>query len=416
LEDNVHIHLDLVGGISGDMFIGSMLDCFPELGGLLPAVLDKAGFAKMVSLSSEAFNDGVLTGTRFKVSAESESDSRKHRHHAEIVSIIENSSLDAQTMATALGIFQLIAEVEAKIHGKAVADVAFHEVGAWDSIADVVCAAWLICHSGVFSWSVSKLPLGRGQVATAHGRLPIPAPATTLLLEGFEFLDDGLEGERITPTGAAILRYLDPARGIPGGCTLRNTGFGFGTKKFPGISNVLRCMVFSMAQNIASGWENDRVLQCEFEVDDQTAEDLAFALTQIRRLEGVLDVIQFPALGKKGRQCTSIRVLADLSIEEVLLELCFNVTNTLGIRRQNIERSILKRSQVVVEIEGAQYRVKIAERPSGLTAKVEMDDLISASDERHDFLLHGKLRQEIERAALQQTRELNLENIHDQSG
>ena len=381
----MHIHLDLVGGISGDMFIGALLDCFPERKERLPEIMEAAGFADLVDLQHEVTGDGILTGTHFKVMAGAQAEGHDHRHYSDIRQKITDSSLDDATKRVALGIFQLIAEAEAKIHGKDIDQVAFHEVGAWDSIADIVCAASLISSIGVSSWSVSRLPLGRGQVKTAHGRLPVPAPATSLLLEGFDFFDDGIEGERITPTGAAILKYLDPAPGIPEGVNLKCSGYGFGTRKFPGISNVLRLLVFNRVQS--GGWDSDQVLQLEFEVDDQTPEELAVALEKIRAMEGVIDVIQAAVFAKKGRQSTTIRVLARPEIEQLLTEYCFNVTSTLGIRHQLTARSILRRSQFTINHEGKDYRVKVATRPGGLTAKVEMDDLLVDTDIRQ--LLEG---------------------------
>tara|TARA_B100001964_G_C14237464_1_gene603216 strand:- start:1635 stop:2843 length:1209 start_codon:yes stop_codon:yes gene_type:complete len=381
----MHIHLDLVGGISGDMFIGALLDCFPERKERLPEIMEAAGFADLVDLQHEVTGDGILTGTHFKVMAGAQAEGHDHRHYSDIRQKITDSSLDDATKRVALGIFQLIAEAEAKIHGKDIDQVAFHEVGAWDSIADIVCAASLISSIGVSSWSVSRLPLGRGQVKTAHGRLPVPAPATSLLLEGFDFFDDGIEGERITPTGAAILKYLDPAPGIPEGANLKCSGYGFGTRKFPGISNVLRLLVFNRVQS--GGWDSDQVLQLEFEVDDQTPEELAVALEKIRAMEGVIDVIQAAVFAKKGRQSTTIRVLARPEIEQLLTEYCFNVTSTLGIRHQLTARSILRRSQFTINHEGKDYRVKVATRPGGLTAKVEMDDLLVDTDIRQ--LLEG---------------------------
>ena len=391
----MHIHLDLLGGISGDMFIGAMLDCFPERIETLPGLMEAAGFSDLVDCQCEETNDGVLTGTRFKVVAGSDAQSHEHRHYADIRGILCGSSLDKSTKKVALGIFQLIAEAEAKVHGSEIEKVAFHEIGAWDSIADIVCAAALISSSGVSSWSVSRLPLGKGQVTTAHGRLPLPAPATSLLLEGFEFFDDGIEGERITPTGAAILKYLDPAPAIPDGAALHHSGFGFGSRTFPGISNVLRLLVFDTGQ--PADWDSDQVLQLEFEVDDQTAEELAVALEQIRTLDGVIDVVQFAVLGKKGRQSSSIRVLAMPKIEQALSECCFKATSTLGIRRHLTTRSILRRSQLVVRHGGKDYHVKVAMRPGGLTAKVEMDDLSADPAVRH----------QVEALALKQIRESN---------
>ena len=387
----MHIHLDLVGGLSGDMFISAMLNCFPEHEPDLEKVMVAAGFSDLVRLECEPANDGVLTGTRFKVLADREA--HNHRHYSEIKQILNESTLDEPARDAALAIFEIIAIAEAEIHGKDVDAVAFHEVGAWDSIADIVCAAHLITETGVTSWSVSKIPIGRGQVKTAHGMLPIPAPATSLILQEFEFFDDEIEGERVTPTGAAILKYLAPAKGIPDGVTLRKSATGFGTKTFPGISNVARVLLFETSTT--DGWDTDEVLQLEFEVDDQTPEVLAVALDQIRSETGVLDVLQIAYTGKKGRQGTSVRVLVKPKAEMSVTEACFRSTTTLGIRKQRVSRAKLRRQESVINHGGQDFRVKVSERPGGKTAKVDMDDLQAVS-----ITLREETRRKIEGEAV----------------
>ena len=387
----MHIHLDLVGGISGDMFNGAMLNCFPGREPDLEKVMVAAGFSDLVRLECGPANDGVLTGTRFKVLADTEA--HHHRHYSEIKQILKDSVLSEPTRDAALAIFEIIAIAEAEIHGKDVDSVAFHEVGAWDSIADIVCAAYLITDTGVTSWSVSKIPIGRGQVKTAHGMLPIPAPATSLILQEFEFFDDQIEGERVTPTGAAILKYLTPAKGIPGGVTLRQSATGFGTKMFPGISNVVRVLLFDRVD--APVWDTDEVLQLEFEVDDQTPEALAAALDQVRAESGVLDVLQIAYFGKKGRQGTSVRVLLKPEMEVAVTELCFVSTTTLGIRKQLVSRAKLRREESVINHAGQDFRVKVSDRPRGKTAKVDMDDLQTVS-----ITLREETRRKIEGQAL----------------
>lgn len=392
----MHIHLDVIGGIAGDMFVAAMLDCFPEFAADLDDLMLKAGFRDLVTLEREPANDGIMAATRFKVHAAENASGHEHRHYGDIKKIIGASRLDDETKDHALGMFRLLAEAEAKVHGTDVESVGFHEVGAWDSIADVVCAAWLIHKSRASSWSVSKLPVGRGRVMTAHGPLPVPPPATALLLGGFEFFDDGLDGERITPTGAAILKYLAPASGLPDAALkLDRSGVGMGTKRFEGISNVLRLLTFKEPE--AAVWHGDRVLQVEFEIDDQSPEDLAVGLERIRRLDGVLDVIQMPGFGKKGRQLTAIRILARPDAEPVVLRRCFDETTTLGVRRQLVSRAILDREETTVEDGDASYRVKIARRPAGASAKPEIEDLENIEDGQRG---RQGARKRVERAAL----------------
>lgn len=380
----MHLHLDLVGGISGDMFIGAMLDVFPELGEHLTEQLSLAGFEHMVSLEFDGFNDGVLTGCRFNVSAQADAHGHHHRHYSEIKTILTDSALEVKTKDIALAIFHIIAVAEAQIHDKPVDKIAFHEVGAWDSIADVVCASYLIAHCGLTSSSVSNLPLGGGQVKTDHGMLPVPAPATALILSGFDFVDDGISGERITPTGAAILKYLTPGAKPAG--QLGRQGFGFGTKKFPGISNVLRILQFETHPNLpgqseacqTQAWQTETVTQLEFELDDQTSEEIATAIDALRLHPAVLDVVQYNVVGKKNRLSHSLRVLC--SSADDVVECCFELTTTLGVRQSTVTRSILHREPGRVEIAGNAYRTKLAHRPGGNTVKTEMDDLSNTTN------------------------------------
>ena len=266
------------------------------------------------------------------------------------------------------------------MHGVSVDQVEFHEVGALDSIADIVGAAWIIETLGRATWSVGALPLGSGRVHSAHGALPLPAPAVVNLLTGFAFFDDGLPGERVTPTGAAILRHLNCASGVgsrPGRLTA--SGLGFGSRKLPGLANVLRVLVFDMTQAPAA----DEVALLAFEVDDQTAEDLALALERLRARDGVLDVVQSPVYGKKGRMAAQVQVLAQPQRLTAVIECCFAETTTLGVRHQVLARSVLEREETVVtDAAGLAVRVKLARRPDGVvSAKAESDD-VRAGGER----------------------------------
>jgi uncharacterized protein (DUF111 family) len=274
-------------------------------------------------------------------------------------------------------------------------EVSFHELGEWDSIADIVGAAALIAHLQPATWSVGPLPQGSGGVKTAHGWLPVPTPATTLLLEGFQLFQDEIVGERVTPTGAAILRYLGANR--PGERRPRKlvgTGTGFGTKRFPGLSNCLRLLAFEQS---TATIESDRVAELAFEVDDQTPEDLAIGLDKLRAHPSVLDVLQIPAFGKKGRMAIHVQVLAEAHDVENVMEACFKETTTLGVRHQVLERGRLMREGRTVEAAGRRVRVKVAERPHARTAKAEAEDLRHTSGGRSEREL---MRREAESTAL----------------
>src|SRR6266478_8179277 len=365
----MQIHLDPVGGVAGDMFVAAVLNAYPELTpGLLEAI-NRLRLPELVNCRVDTVDDGVLAGSRFVVETGDRasihhrkhthdsdgSHDYHHRHWSDIRKLIEQANLSSTTKRHAIGIFGLLAEAEARVHGIPVADVAFHEVGAVDSIVDIVGAAFLIDALQAERWTTSPVPLGSGQVETAHGRLPIPAPAAALLLEGFAVFDDGIPGERVTPTGAAIVRYLC----LPGemqrrSSILERSGIGLGTKRFTGISNVLRVICFQQKSQASSG--HRELLIVEFEVDDQSAEELAAVLERIRNDATVFDVIQIPAIGKKGRQTSHIKILADPTKQEQVIALCFQQTTTIGLRFRATEAVALPRQTESVQVGGRQAR------------------------------------------------------------
>ena len=371
----MHIHLDAVGGIAGDMFIASVLDAFPDLRDGMLAAIRASGLPADIDLRIDEHADHALTGLRFSVEEAHHLHAPEHKHTSfrQIRSMLESAPLDTDVRTNAIGIFTRVAEAEGKVHGLATDDVSFHELGEWDSIADIVGAAFLIAALDA-QWSVSSLPQGRGRVKTAHGNLPVPTPATVLLLEGFDFHDDGVEGERVTPTGAAIVSYLQAnrQRGRKSRRLLRS-GSGFGTRKLPGMSNVLRLMAFEETQQAT---ETDRVAELVFEIDDQTPEDLAIGLDKMRAHPSVVDVLQMPMFGKKGRVAMRVQILADPNDIENVLNACFAETTTLGVRYQVLERRKLRRRHTSVDADGRPVRIKIAERPGGQTVKAEADDLL----------------------------------------
>jgi uncharacterized protein (TIGR00299 family) protein len=392
----MELHLDLVGGIAGDMFVAAMLDLRPDLETGLMSALTYAPMLEGVACRTVRHDDGILTGRRFLVERAGPDTSHDHHHHTawrDIRAALSASSLDAETTRHAIGIFSLLADAEARVHGTAAEAVEFHEVGAWDSIVDIVAAAYLIAQMNAARWTSSAAPLGSGRVRTAHGILPVPAPAAALLLAGMPTLDDGVPGERVTPTGAAILRYLCEQATSSQPRRLVASGFGFGTRKLPGMSNCVRILCFESLATDAAG--SDKVAVLEFEIDDQTGEDLALGIEKLRAHKDVLDVVQTPVFGKKGRMMTSVRILARPDAVAQVAAMAFVETTTIGIRHAIADRMILQREIVETEVETARMRVKLVKRPSGLTAKAEASDIGDKANaaERH------RRRQEAEAAA-----------------
>ena len=407
----MHIQLDPVGGIAGDMFAAAVLDAWPELEPLLVAALERAGLDAIATVERVDHADHALTGSRFAVYETSrrdrepdaqDLDGHEHggaasHHHPEvrphgydhdhgsvcehhlyrdIRSLLGESNLDPGVRARALDIFARLAAAESAVHGVAVDDVSFHEVGAYDSIADVVCAAWLIERLDA-TWSCGPLPIGRGRVDTSHGRLPVPAPATVELLRGMVVDQDTHRGERITPTGAAIVAHIAPSfEPLSGPMRLDRCGTGFGTSRLPGTSNILRLLAFAPNDRLDATTHRERIAVCEFEIDDQTGEDLALALDRLRDLDDVMDVSSHAMNGKKGRLSVHVRILARIAAVESVIGTCFRETTTLGVRWHEVSRAALARESVTVMVDGRPVRVKSARRPGEIrTSKAEIDDL-----------------------------------------
>ncbi len=376
----MHVHLDAIGGVAGDMFLAAMLDARPDFADGAIKAIRAAGLPKGWAAEAIEHHADGLAGRRFRVLPPGHGvphpHPHDHHHHVafrDIRAMIEKSVLEEGVKARSIAIFRLLAEAEGAVHGQDPEDVHFHEVADWDSVADIVGAAFVIEALGGATWSVSALPLGSGRVKTAHGILPVPAPATARLLEGFETVDDGIAGERITPTGAAILKALAPSRRRPSGAVLAASGTGFGTRTLPGLPNILRALLFETgAAETAPGGESE-VAVIAFEVDDQTPEDLAAGLDKLRAEADVLDVTQAAVFGKKGRLMTAVHILCRAPAIERVAAACFAETTTIGLRWHLARRFELDRRAATV---AGGVRVKVVSRPGGgVTAKAEMDDI-----------------------------------------
>ncbi len=388
ITHNSHIHLDIVGGIAGDMFISAMLDAFKSI---QPVVLSAIDLVIPDSIGDVMLEKGInsgISGLKFSLKLTNETDNaadhdHSHSHNHEttyryLCQLLGQSQLNTEVTTIAVEILTIIGVAEAKIHNKALGDVHFHELADWDSLMDVVAAAVILDALSSCTWSTSKLPLGSGLVNTQHGLIPVPAPATAEILIGFEFFDDNIKGERITPTGAAILRYLHNNALLvtqPQGQLLA-TGYGLGTKVFPGMPNILRALHFDKAavQETQQGSQLGTVVIIEFDIDDMTGEELALSLDLLRAQQGVVDVIVQTARGKKNRSVESVRLLASCAHYQNIIDYCFNQTTTIGLRYRFETRRYLFRESYVIQRVGC----KSVSRPNGdVTHKVEHDDLNS---------------------------------------
>ena len=405
-----HLHLDPLGGIAGDMFAAALLDLDPSLGAGLLSLLRSAGLADDVTVSQIDHNDGILQGRRFIVDDPRERAPRRgagafvfqasssahsgagHHPFVEICRRIVDSALSAGARTRALDIVTRLARAEGAVHGISdVNDVVFHEVGAADSVADVVTAAVLLDEltqrHGSLTVTISSLPLGSGRVQTAHGELPVPAPATLALLLGHVVHDDGRPGERVTPTGAAIVAHLVPCpadnQRRPAGRVI-GTGVGFGTRTFKGLSNIVRVTLTASATTTTTttttttpplGWDLEAVLEISCDIDDMTGEELAVAADRLRSVDGVVDVVSLPCFMKKGRPATRLAVVCRPQARAEATRGLFTSTTTLGVRVVAAERALLPRT-LSTQLDA---RVKRALRPEGVTFKADVDDVVRSS-------------------------------------
>ena len=376
MRENLHIHLDPMGGISGDMFIAAMIDADPSLKTLAKSISSK--IIKDIELTIKKSSINHISGTKFSVKLLT----KKHNHHRtfnDIKKLIEKSVLEEKVKEISINIFHELAIAESQIHGVSIKKVFFHEIGAWDSIIDNIIAAAII-HSFAskhqITWSCSPIPLGKGNIKTAHGLLSIPALATSILLKNIPVIDDGIEGERTTPTGAAILSIIKPLPDIASAnkrtLSILKQGIGIGNKDLKTIPNILRVLIFKEAKNTIKNTLNEVISEINFDIDDQSPEDLALSLDSIAKKKGVLDIIQNPILGKKGRVSINVKILCRVEKTNKIIELVFNETNTIGLRHAIISRFILNR-----EINKISYfNIKSTLKPSGkITKKVESNDL-----------------------------------------
>ena len=356
-----------LGGIAGDMFVGACAALWPDLRDPCIADLKTAGLPDGVTVGFEDVMVNGFASVHFAVGDQGGA-VVPTGDYAKIVGRLKDSDLSEHVLIVALEILRLLGEAEARVHSKPLDHVHFHELADWDSVADIVAAASFIARAPVGRWYTAPLPMGGGTVNTQHGIITVPAPAVLGLLDGYDFRDDGYSGERVTPTGAAILRYLtDPSETLHTG-KLGGSGFGAGTKRFKGLANVVQLLVFDGVDT-----RTDQVTGIEFDIDDMTPEEIGVALDRLRATEGVLDVTQTPMIGKKGRAMFGIRVMCRPEVSRTVQDLCLSETSTLGLRLSEITRRVLDRSAHSGEI-----RVKTAHRPNGATAKAESDDLAGA--------------------------------------
>ncbi len=428
-------YLECFAGAAGDMFQGALLDA-----GVPAAVLEDAVRALDIgaSLQIEKVDRSGITATKVhvldhgRVADARESshtdlphqhelshshapktqhlhkgghhhDEHNHQHtHAhgrsltEIRALISNAPLDTRVQQLALRTFELLGAAEAKIHNVPVDEIHFHEVGAVDAIVDIVASCAGIVHLNIGRWYSSPLNVGGGMIDCAHGRFPVPAPATAELLRGMPTYSAHLENELLTPTGAALLRTIEPTFGPQPAMRVEHIGYGAGTRNPQGFPNVLRLTVGeSAATQPVVTHLTDEVIVLETALDDCSPQILAYVSEQALA-QGALDVMLAPVQMKKSRPGTLLTLLCTPGTESTFADLLFRETSTLGIRTRRESRLILQRELVAVDTPYGPIRVKRATTAQGDARNLapEFEDCRAAA-ERADVPL-----KEVQQAAL----------------
>lgn len=399
------LRFDLVGGASGDMILGALLDLGVDRAAIESQLLALGAGAIRLDAARECRHG--LTGTRLAVAlggaapqdvpaghGHSHGDERSHSHghvhahahghahrsHADIRSMLLRSALPAPARDLALRVFRRLAEAEGRIHGVAADTVTFHEVGALDSIADIVGSCLALAQLDVTGVETGPFPLGRGEVRCAHGVYPLPAPAVVDLLRGAPCAEVDETLETVTPTGAALLVEWTASLPAPKGPRrIVAAGYGFGHHELRGRPNVLR--VVRMEPEAAEPSAPGECVVLETQVDDSTGEWLGI-LVQKLMADGALDVYTTPVQMKKQRPGTLITVLCETVRREAMLDVLFRNCTTFGIREQTVRRTVLDRRWETVATEFGPVRVKVGSwKGEDVTRAPEMDDCIARAAE-----------------------------------
>ena len=357
---------DLIGGVSGDMFVAALLDLGLSLN-RLRGELKKIPTLQF-DISSRKKTIHSLRASQFQVICPKHEAPRSWK---QIRDLIKRSKLDAAVKSTSSEIFAALAAAEAKIHGVPIDEVHFHEVGATDSIVDIVAAVLGVRELGIESFYFSVIPLGRGLVSSMHGALPAPGPATLELLRGLPVVGIDIDSETVTPTGAAIVRTLGKQFAHQPAMTIEKIGYGTGKKEFAERPNLFRIILGRVDSSAAL----EEMLVIETNIDDMNPQLFDHVMDRLFAA-GARDVFLAPIQMKKNRPATLLSVIAEPRDRQKLSEIIFQETSTLGLRYYPVSRMILKRETKKITTRFGEITVKIIEQLDGTRrAAPEYDDL-----------------------------------------
>lgn len=401
------LYLDLGMGAAGDMLTAALLELCPHKDGIIkklnslniPGVHYEREIMKKSAICGTHMHV-IVNGSEEECGHEHEEGHHEHSHHhhismSDIGEIVSKLNTSEKIKKQILDVYNIIADAESRVHGEPVSQIHFHEVGNMDAIADVAAVCILINELNIGKIVVSPVHTGSGFVMCAHGKLPVPAPATALILEGVPYYSDGLKGELCTPTGAALIKYFaDDFSDMPA-MVVEKTGYGFGKKEFERL-NCVRALLGTAFQcsEVTSECDNscektDKVVELACNIDDMTAEEIGFATEKILEA-GALDVYTISAYMKKNRPGTVICCLCHEDEREKFAKIMFKYTTTIGVRQYNCDRYILSRKTENIETDYGNVRVKKTSGYGVEREKMEYDDLSNIANKRKKSVFEVK--------------------------
>lgn len=401
------LYLDLGMGAAGDMLTAALLELCPHKDGIIkklnslniPGVHYEREIMKKSAICGTHMHV-IVNGSEEECGHEHEEGHHEHSHHhhismSDIGEIVSKLNTSEKIKKQILDVYNIIADAESRVHGEPVSQIHFHEVGNMDAIADVAAVCILINELNIGKIVVSPVHTGSGFVMCAHGKLPVPAPATALILEGVPYYSDGLKGELCTPTGAALIKYFaDDFSDMPA-MVVEKTGYGFGKKEFERL-NCVRALLGTAFQcsEVTSECDNscektDKVVELACNIDDMTAEEIGFATEKILEA-GALDVYTISAYMKKNRPGTVICCLCHEDEREKFAKIMFKYTTAIGVRQYNCDRYILSRKTENIETDYGNVRVKKTSGYGVEREKMEYDDLSNIANKRQKSVFEVK--------------------------
>lgn len=365
------LYIDCSMGCAGDMLTAALLELHPDKDDFLRRMNAALGGKAVLSASPDS--KCGLRGTHVTVLINGAEEGEATRHHhehtsiSEILSFIDSVPLEVKVREDAKKVYSLIAEAESRVHGHPIENVHFHEVGSLDALADVLSVCALMHELAPERILASEVNVGSGTVRCAHGVLPVPAPATELILRGVPIYSGKIKSELCTPTGAALLKYFVWKFGAMPTMQIENAGCGTGKKDFE-CANVVRAFIGETTD------EGDRIIELACNLDDMTPEELSFAMEELFTL-GALDVY-FTSIGmKKSRPGVKLTCMCRERQRKQMLECIFKHTTTLGVREYVCKRYELGRSEKTVRTQDGEVRVKTSSGYGAVREKAEYEDL-----------------------------------------